>query len=188
MAESSVLHRIRALPASDLWGYLLFSHGWTWAWWAVNIVGGFEAFGAGLPFTIIGGAGPFLGGVVMSYVTYGRAGVSDLWNRLTEIRRISLRWGVLAIAFFPLLAVLTGTIAVLTTDATFVLGVGELRSLLADPSAFVVTLLTLLVVGPLPEEIGWRGFLLDRCQNRWSALTSGFTVGLVWAAWHAPCF
>lgn len=82
-------------------------------------------FGAGLLFTIIGGASPFLGGIVMSYVTYGPKGVYDLWDRLTEFCRIPLRWGVLTITFFPLLAVLTGTIAVLTTDATFVLGAGS---------------------------------------------------------------
>jgi uncharacterized protein len=188
MAGSSALHRIRSLPASDLWGYLLFSHGWTWAWWSVNIVGGYEAFGPGLPFTVIGGAGPFLGGIVMSYVTYGRKGVYDLWDRLTELRRIPLRWGVITITFFPLLAVLTGTITVLTTDATFVLDTGEFRALLSEPSAFVIAVLVILIVGPFPEEIGWRGYLLDRCQIRWSALTSGFTVGIVWAAWHAPLF
>lgn len=188
MTGFSLLHRIRSHQASDLWGYLLFSHGWTWTWWGVNIVGGHEAFGAGLPFTVIGGAGPLLGGSIMSYETYGRGGVSDLWDRLTDPRRIPPPWGVITIAFFPILAVLTGTIAVLTTEATFVLDVGEFRALLREPSTFVATALVILVVGPLPEEIGWRGYLLDRCQVRWSAVTSGFAVGLVWATWHAPLF
>ncbi|WP_436926672.1 CPBP family intramembrane glutamic endopeptidase [Halosimplex amylolyticum] len=188
MTGSSVLRRVRSVRGSDLWGYLLFSHGWTWAWWSLNIVGDYGAFGAGLPFTVVGGAGPLLGGIVMSYVTYGRQGLSDLWARLTEIRRISPGWGIVTIAFFPLLAVLTGAVAALATDAAFVIDVGEFRSLLEDPSAFVLTALVILVVGPLPEEIGWRGYLLDRCQTRWSALTSGFAVGLVWAAWHAPLF
>ena len=188
MRASSVLHRIRSLQGSDLLGYLLFSHGWTWAWWSVNIVGGYDAFGTGLPFTIVGGAGPFLGGVVMSYVTYGRKGLLDLWNRLTELRRISLQWGVITMMFFPLLAVLTGTIAVLSTDATFVLDAGEFLALLGEPSAFAIAVLVILVVGPLPEEIGWRGYLLDRCQIRWSALTSSLGVGIVWASWHAPLF
>lgn len=188
MTAPSVRHRIRSLPASDLWGYLLFSHGWTWAWWSVNIVWGYEAFGSGLPFTTIGGAGPFLGGLVMSYVTYGPEGVPDLWARLTDLQRIPFRWGVITVVLFPLLAVLTGTVALLITDAAFVLDLREFFALLGDSPAFVGTVLVILVVGPLPEEIGWRGYLLDRCQIRWSALTSGFAVGLVWAAWHAPLF
>ncbi len=188
MTGSSMLRRIQTLPASDVWGYLLFSHGWTWGWWSVNIVGNYEAFGLGLPFTIVGGTGPFLGGIVMSYLTYGRNGLADLWNRLTELGRIPLRWSVVTIAFFPLLAVLTGTVAFLTTDASFILDLWEFRALLGKPAAFVVTVLVLLIVGPLPEEIGWRGYLLDRCQVRWSALTSGATVGIFWASWHAPLF
>ena len=124
----------------------------------------------------------------MSYLTYGPTGLVDLWHRLTELRRISLRWGVISIVFFPLLAAVTGVIAVLVTGATFVLDAGEFLALLGEPSTFAMAVVVLLVVGPLPEEIGWRGYLLDRCQIRWSALTSGFAVGIVWAAWHAPLF
>lgn len=123
----------------------------------MNLVGGYPAFGSGLPFTVIGGGGPLLGGVIMSYVTYRPSGVTDLWDRVTDLSRIPLRWGVITVAFFPLLALITGTIALLTTDATFVLDVGELRTLLGDPSAFVIAVLVIVIVGPLPEEIGWRG-------------------------------
>ncbi len=173
---------------SDLWGYLLFSHGWTWAWWSVNVLGGLDAFGPGLPFTVIGGAGPLLGGLVMSYVTYGRQGLSDLWDRLIGLRRIPVGWAVVLITFFPLLAVLIGAVAFVLTDAPFVIEAQQFRELLGDPTALLVSALIILIVGPLPEEIGWRGYLLDRCQNRWSALTSGLAVGFVWASWHAPLF
>jgi membrane protease YdiL (CAAX protease family) len=42
--------------------------------------------------------------------------------------------------------------------------------------------------GPLPEEIGWRGFAQDRLQARWSPLLSSLVIGLVWALWHVPLF
>jgi membrane protease YdiL (CAAX protease family) len=48
--------------------------------------------------------------------------------------------------------------------------------------------LPLLVLGPLSEEIGWRGYALGRLQTRWNALTSSLIVGLVWALWHLPLF
>ena len=188
MTARSIRRRIRRLPASDLWGYLLFSHGWTWAWWSVNIVGGYDAFGAGLPFTVLGGAGPLLGGLCMSYVTYGRRGVADLWDRLTDPKRITPRWGVVAVAFFPVLAVLTAAVTAAVTDAPLVLDATALRTLIGDPVALLRTALVVFVVGPLPEEIGWRGYLLDRCQTRWSAITAALAVGIVWAAWHAPLF
>jgi membrane protease YdiL (CAAX protease family) len=48
--------------------------------------------------------------------------------------------------------------------------------------------LQLLVLGPLSEEIGWRGYALKRLQTQWNALTSSLIVGLVWALWHLPLF
>jgi hypothetical protein len=48
--------------------------------------------------------------------------------------------------------------------------------------------LPLLIIGPLSEEIGWRGYALERLQTRWNALTSSLIVGLVWALWHLPLF
>ena len=53
------------------------------------------------------------------------------------------------------------------------------------PAAFVFIL---LLGGPLQEEFGWRGYLLDPFQARSSALVGGVAVGLVWALWHVPLF
>lgn len=38
------------------------------------------------------------------------------------------------------------------------------------------------------EEIGWRGYLQPRLQERTSVLTAGVTVGVVWWLWHLPLF
>lgn len=38
------------------------------------------------------------------------------------------------------------------------------------------------------EELGWRGFALDRLQNKWNALIASLILGILWAAWHFPLF
>jgi membrane protease YdiL (CAAX protease family) len=48
--------------------------------------------------------------------------------------------------------------------------------------------LPLLILGPLSEEIGWRGYALDRLQTRWNSLTSSLIVGMGWGLWHLPLF
>ncbi|WP_137284847.1 CPBP family intramembrane glutamic endopeptidase [Halorussus salinisoli] len=180
---------LRNGPTGDLWGYFLFSHGWAWLWWSVNIVAGFDAFGfPGVVFTVLGGAGPPLGGIVMSRVTYGRTGVRDLRNRLTDVRRIPPRWLAVVVLFEPAITVVSGVVATILDPGTRHLSVEELTGLAADPLGLLAYAGFVLILGPLPEEIGWRGYLLDRFQVRWSALTSGGAVGVAWAAWHAPLF
>ncbi|MFC3119890.1 type II CAAX prenyl endopeptidase Rce1 family protein [Jhaorihella thermophila] len=46
----------------------------------------------------------------------------------------------------------------------------------------------LFVFGPLPEEIGWRGYGLDALLTAVSPLAAAGLLGLVWAAWHLPLF
>ncbi len=38
------------------------------------------------------------------------------------------------------------------------------------------------------EEVGWRGFLLPRLQDKRSVLTAPLIVGVIWAGWHLPFF
>jgi membrane protease YdiL (CAAX protease family) len=47
-------------------------------------------------------------------------------------------------------------------------------------------LLALFFVAALGEELGWSGYALDPMQKRWSALSVGLVLGLVWAVWHIP--
>ena len=48
--------------------------------------------------------------------------------------------------------------------------------------------LHLFIYGPFPEELGWRGYVLDRLQARWNALVSSLNLGATWALWHLPLF
>jgi membrane protease YdiL (CAAX protease family) len=41
-----------------------------------------------------------------------------------------------------------------------------------------------LIGGGLLEELGWTGFAVPRLRRRYSALTAGLIVGLLWGAWH----
>lgn len=43
-----------------------------------------------------------------------------------------------------------------------------------------------LILGPLGEELGWSGFVLNELQKRFSPLKSAIIVGVTWGFWHAP--
>ncbi len=176
-------------PGFDVWGFLLFSHGWTFAWWGVPILAGWHAFRfPGIVFLIVGGLGVTIGGVVMSWLVEGRAGLVDLWRRLIELRRIPTRWGLVVLFLWPALAVVGAAMAAVIDGQSQPIDAGPLLAVLADPIALVVTLVPIFLLGPFHEEIGWRGYWLDRLQLRWGALTASLVLGVAWALWHAPLF
>jgi membrane protease YdiL (CAAX protease family) len=139
-------------------------------------------------FFMIGGAGVFLGGLVMSRVTYGPAGLRDLGQRLTDLGRIGARWWAAILLIYPALTLAAAGLA-LAGDATAQpLDLASAAARLVNPLALLAMIGFVLIIGPLPEEIGWRGYLLDRLQERWNALTASLVLGLVWWTWHLPLF
>jgi membrane protease YdiL (CAAX protease family) len=126
---------------------------------------------------LVGGFVPSLLAIFLTWKKEGLSGLRILSQRILQFK-LGLRWYV-----FIFLVVIAGTAGQLT-----------INKLLGDTFngyLFVAQLgsfLPLLIIGPLSEEIGWRGYALERLQTRWSALTSSLIVGLVWALWHLPLF
>ncbi len=175
--------------STDVWGFLFFSHGWTWVFWGVLVVTGWNPFAfPGIVFLVIGGVGPMLGGIVMSWLVGGRTELRDLGRRILDPRLVPARWWLVVVGLVPVITALAAVIAVGVTPTAQPVALGEARELFANPTALLLTAGFILVFGPLPEEIGWRGFLLDRLQLRWTALTASLLVGVAWLAWHAPLF
>ena len=60
-----------------------------------------------------------------------------------------------------------------------------------DFSAFYVLLpqlIPLVILGPLSEEIGWRGYLEKQADGFMNPLLKPLVIGVVWALWHLPLF
>lgn len=188
-SERTVRAALENRRGFDIWGFLLFSHGWTWCWWSVPILAEWHVFRfPGVVFLIVGGLGVTIGGVAMAWLVGGRIGLEDLWRRIVDVRRIPLWWALVMLGLFPALALAGAGLAIAVDGATQPLSAAPLRDLLGEPVTLVGTLATIFLLGPFHEEIGWRGYWLDRLQLHWSALTASLVLGLAWAAWHAPLF
>jgi hypothetical protein len=126
---------------------------------------------------ITGGFVPSLLGIILTWKKEGVSGLRKLGQRIIQFK-FGWRWYV-----FTFLIVIAGTAGQLTINK--LLGNTFPGSLfLAQLGSF----LPLLILGPLSEEIGWRGYALGRLQTRWNALISSLIIGLVWALWHLPLF
>jgi membrane protease YdiL (CAAX protease family) len=175
---------------SDLWRFFAFSHGWTWAFWGAALMLNTNVWESSwaLGLFAVGGLGLPFGGLAMTLHLAGRSGLRDLWRRLIDPNRLSASWGAVVLLLQPAVKLAAGGLALVTgaTDAPFQLQ--EAADLLLHPIDLGLFLGFLLVLGPLPEEIGWRGYLLDRLQLRYGALGASLSLGLAWFTWHGPLF
>ena len=126
---------------------------------------------------MIGGFAPSIVGVVLARLRGGKEELRRLMKKLIDVR-LGARWYVAIVA----------TVALTTLSQ---IGLNRLLGNRFDFGLFVAqlpSLLPLIVIGPLSEELGWRGFLLSRLQAKLGALYSSIVVGIAWAVWHLPLF
>lgn len=167
--------------------FLGITFGWSWGFWALPVM---VHSGIDLPASLVDYAtsgtpapwGPLIGALAVALVRGGPRGMLDLL-RLGLRVRIGWRWWLIVLLLFPVLiggSLLAGWLAGAEITAS-----EAMVNPVMIPVAFVIILFT---GGPLQEEFGWRGTLLDPMQDRFGALGASLVVGTVWALWHLPLF
>lgn len=126
---------------------------------------------------LIGGFVPSLVAIFLTWKQQGVSGLRQLGRRMLQFK-IGWRWYLAAVA-----VVVISTLGQLATISLL----GQTFDLALFP-AQLGNAIPLIILGPLSEEIGWRGYALDRLQTKWNALVSSLIAGLVWGLWHAPLF
>lgn len=179
----SFLKRLSSGP----WIYFLITLIWSWIFWIPIIFSNQEAYN--MPNFIlfaIGGLGPTIGALISLFLNNNHEEIRTYLNRLVNIKRIPLGWIFIIIFLQPLVSVLavilnffiTGNFPDFETTKTF----------LANPFNLIFFMISTFVVGPLPEELGWRGIALERLQKQRNALLSTLIVAFFWIIWHLPLF
>jgi membrane protease YdiL (CAAX protease family) len=176
-----------SISAGNPWVFFGAVYAVTWSLLLGAVVWGvsFESVeGAVIQLATLVGIG--IVGVGFTSLVYGDRGLSDLWTRIRQVRRVGLLW-FLVILLVPLVVTLGAAVAdVLLSGPGVTLGAWT-QEVGTNPLVFVPTLF-FSTLPPLFEEIGWRGYALDRLQLNRSALTAGVLLGIVWAGWHLPLF
>jgi membrane protease YdiL (CAAX protease family) len=166
--------------------FVLLAYAFGWSWWVpIALRGDVVRMGIGWPTHLPGLAGPALAAVVVTAMVDGRPGLPDLWARITRWR-VGWQWWVVVVGTLSL--VLVGVIVPVVTGGdvpplaafTRYSGIGSINPL-------GVIVLALLVNG-LGEEVGWRGFAVDRLLREHSLPWTALVVAVAWAGWHLPFF
>lgn len=159
---------------------LTYAISWAW-WWPLLWADGPVRVGVGWPTQLPGLLGPAIAAIVVTAVVEGKTGLRHLGARLVRWR-VGLGWlAVVAI-------IVAGGIAALATGAAT-----RGASWTAYPGMVggwgpILGFLLVLLVNGFGEEVGWRGFAVERWAQRRSLLVTALLVAAVWAPWHLPLF
>ena len=174
-------------PISARFPWLFFglTYGLSWAIWVPYLLSG-KTVDSPVPALVIACSVPSLVGILLTHLTSDNADRNDFWKRVVSFKLIGLRWFAVIIGLFPFLLALG-----LLANNLFGGALPPLRGAvqtLTRPAALMLFIGANIIGGPLGEEFGWRGFALDRLQNKWNALVASLVLGIIWAAWHLPLF
>jgi len=136
----------------------------------------FGPLSAASPAFVLAVAGPTIAATILTFLRDGHRGLAALYARLAHWR-FGLTWYALILVGIPLLSSLTSQV------------VGAERHLeLNTLSSLIGFLLLNLILGPLGEELGWRGYAFPRLMERFTPLLASLILGLIWGVWHLPAF
>lgn len=140
----------------------------------------FEFDGRTLGMFLLGAYAPSIVAIFFTGYLDGKEGLKRLFKRLF-MWKVGFSWNLLALFIGPVIY----SVAVLLYAANGGF-LGEINYGLLPwiPAVFLVS----VVLGPLAEELGWRGFVLPLLDVKNKMVASSITMGLIWAAWHLPLF
>jgi len=177
----------RISKATNPWRFFALALGISWFFWMWVILLSWNVFTS--PAIILGALGlfsPAIAEIILISRTHDKEEWRDYWQRVFDIRRIGKRWHLVIWLTFPVLNTLALLLSVLTGSPLLEFETAE--NLLSEPWRILPFAVFILLYGPLPEELGWRGYALDGLQARYNALFSSLILGVVWALWHLPLF
>ncbi|WKZ40383.1 MAG: CPBP family intramembrane metalloprotease [Anaerolineales bacterium] len=140
----------------------------------------------GLVLVLLAALGPMVTGIAFTYLTRDKEGRRDYWRRIIGFNRIPARWYLVILLFVPILNGLAALLDMLIGGTGGTWGETALNAL-TSPSSIIPSIL-FATLFPFIEELGWRGYVLDRLQEKHNALISSLILGIVWSVWHLPTF
>ncbi len=159
----------------------------SWAAWILAV--GIDAAtgeAAGDVLIAIGSMGPALAAIIVLFWRGDKKLRHDYWRRLIDNRVIGGRW-------YLVMLLLPGVIVFSAILVSLALG-GSTDQLQLVPElrggvvAFLPFAAYVFFVGPLPQELGWRGFGLHALLHKYNGLVASLVLAAFWATWHVPLF
>lgn len=137
-------------------------------------------------FYILGGCGPSLVAVFFVWRNFNTEQRREFWSRIFNPRRVKPVWWIITLVVVPAAMLLGVWVNALLGGSSPRMDYFNL--LKTQPAEIPAFIIMMMIGGPLAEELGWRGILLEAFQKKWSAVVSTLVLFLIWWLWHLPLF
>ncbi|QTA38570.1 CPBP family intramembrane metalloprotease [Thermosipho ferrireducens] len=178
---------IKIYENSNPWIFFILTLSISWFFWMWIILSGWNVWKVpGIIFGALGLFGPTFAEIFLISKSNNKERWKDYWHRVFSFKQIGKKWFLIIIIIFPLIHAII-TLASLITG-THLPSFETAKNLISNPWKILPFAIFVLLFGPIPEELGWRGYALDGLQTKYNALVSSFILGTVWSFWHIPLF
>ena len=172
------------INTKSTWFFFMIAFGISWLFWIpATFVEENVLESSWVILLYLGGLGPPVAGIALTYLNKDKAYQKEYWQRVLNPKRIGGKWYLVILLGYPILVllvalILNGQIKISET----------LKDLLEQPFSLITFVIFIFIFGPLPEELGWRGYVLDELQEQMNAVVASIILGAMWAIWHLPLF
>jgi len=171
----------------QLWQFFLLTFLFSWLMWLPSILISYRLITPNQTLITINnvmkwvaGMGPSLAAIILVIKFDGKVGLNKLFKRVLSIK--------LGYWYFPVLLMLPITLIAAHLINSFFFNTPFPKTGLLKEPWWIPVLFIIFFVLQFGEELGWRGYALDRFQKKWNALCSSLLLGFIWAIWHLPMF
>ncbi|MBS0287543.1 MAG: CPBP family intramembrane metalloprotease [Proteobacteria bacterium] len=179
MKDNTILY-VKKSQLANPWIYFLATYAWTWLFFGIAYALGLSGETGGITgavLVLLALGGPTITAMMFINFALNENGRKDYWKRITDYKRIPVKWYLIIFLFVPAITILADILSGYWNVYLFT-------------NKFPSLLLAIIVVPVVPiiEELGWRGYVLDRLQEKYSPMTSSLILGTLWGLWHLPAF
>jgi hypothetical protein len=168
----------------DLRKFFILTFLATWIFWVIPVLNSHGVIDISISndlFRIVGSFGPSVIGIIF-LVKKENKSINEILKNVVSIRG-NFKWILYMFLLMPCLLAIAYVIARFGFKSSYEL------ELLNNPILIPIAFIYILVLGgPLGEEIGWRGYALNKLLKIHTPFLSSIILALIWAIWHIPLF
>jgi membrane protease YdiL (CAAX protease family) len=175
------------ITARPVTSYYLLTLVISWGYWFALIAQGKTVMPGTTASHLPGLLGPAFSAIILTISLDGQAGIRDLFARMLRWRS-AWPWGILlALSPFPVAIVV---FLVLHTLGQPLPSLSDFQTFPGVPGklSFWWLLPVVLISNGYGEEIGWRGFIMEKWLPRYGKFGTTIRITLLWTLWHFPTF